>query len=220
MINRRGFLKLSGASLASLFSNPAFFPVDDDPPRRVGKARVATQVIYRYSEPSFRSERIGHLKRDQVIDLYEEVISPAGPAYNPHWYRLTKGYAHSGHLQRVDESHHHRQPLQVVPEGGQLGEICVPLTQSYRYLRSEGWRKLYRLYYRSVHWITGVEEGPKTGVVSPDGRLLHAHHFVPLYTCAHRAEELSLISPGIPLRERILSLSTNRVSSPSRRPVV
>lgn len=214
MINRRGFLKLGGASLASLFSNPASFPIDDDPTRRVGKARVATAVIYRYSEPSFRSERIGHIQRDQILDIYEEVVSPAGPAYNPHWYQLSKGYAHSGYLQRVDEAHHHRQPLRVVPEDGRLGEICVPLTQSYRYLRGEGWRKLYRLYYRSVHWITAVEEGPEDGVwyrLTDD--LLHAQHFVPaIHVRPIEPEELSPISPGIPPEKKRIQVSIDEQS--------
>ena len=172
MITRRSFLKLGGSSLVSLIAHPvglAVYPIDDDPPGLVGKARVAAQVVYRYSEPSFRSQRIEALKRDLIIDIYEEVVSPKGPDYNPRWYRLLEGYAHSGHLQRVDGAGYHYNPLLVIPEGGQLGEVCVPFTQSYRYLRSEGWKQLYRLYYRSVHWITGLESGLRRGRSGREG---------------------------------------------------
>ena len=212
MITRRSFLKLGGSSLVSLIAHPvglAVYPIDDDPPGLVGKARVAAQVVYRYSEPSFRSQRIEALKRDLIIDIYEEVVSPKGPDYNPRWYRLLEGYAHSGHLQRVDGAGYHYNPLLVIPEGGQLGEVCVPFTQSYRYLRSEGWKQLYRLYYRSVHWITGLESGPQGGKwyrLTDD--LLHAHHYVPAHHVRPIAtDELSPISPHVPPDEKRVRVS-------------
>ena len=209
MITRRGFLKMSGVSLASLLAHPAAFLIDDEPPGPAGKARVAAQVVYRYSEPSFRSQRIGSLKRDQILDIYEEVISAEGPDYNPRWYRLSKGYAHSGHMQRVDGAHSYREILRSIPERGQLGEICVPITESFRYLRSEGWRRLYRLYYRSVHWITGLEAGPQGGAwyrLTDD--LLHAHHFVPATHVRPIApQELSPISPHVPPDEKRIRIS-------------
>ena len=209
MITRRSFLQMSGVSLASLLAHPVAFPIDDEPPGLAGKARVAAQVVYRHSEPSFQSQRIGDLKRDQIIDIYEEVISAEGPDYNPRWYRLSKGYAHSGHMQRVDGARFHRQPLRSIPEGGRLGEICVPMTESYRYLLNEGWRRLYRLYYRSVHWITGLEAGPHGGEwyrLTDD--LLHAHHYVP---AAHvrpvDPQELSPISVKVPPDEKRIQIS-------------
>ena len=202
MTTRRGFLKLSGASVAALLTNPThrmIFPPDDDPPERVGMARVAAQVVYRYSQASFQSQRIGHLKRDQIIDIYEEIDSPNGPAYNPRWYRLSEGYAHSGRLQRVDGAYFHRTPLQSVPESGQLGEICVPWTQSYRQIRTSDWTPLYRLYYQSVHWITAIEYGPGGSLwyrLTDD--LLHAHHYVSaLHVRPIPPEELDLISPTL-----------------------
>ncbi len=209
MITRRGFLKMGGVSLVSLLAHPATFPIEDDQPGPVGKARVAAQVVYRYSEPSFRSQRTGQLKRDQIIVINEEVISTQGPDYNPRWYRLSKGYAHSGHLQRVEGAHYHHRPLQSIPEGGQLGEICVPITQSYRFLRSGGWRQLYRLYYRSVHWITGMEAGPQGGKwyrLTDD--LLHAHHYVPaVHVRPVDPEELSPISAHVPSDEKRIRVS-------------
>jgi hypothetical protein len=209
MTTRRGFLKMGGVSLASLLIHPAVSPVYSEPTGLAGLARVAVQVVYLYSEPSFRSQRAGALKRDQIIAIYEEVISAEGPEYNPRWYRLSQGYVHSGRLQRVDGAHYHHKPLKTIPEGGQLGEICVPLTESYRYLRSEGWRRLYRLYYRSVHWITGMEAGPHGGEwyrLTDD--LLHAHHYVP---AAHvrpiDPQELSPISANVPPEEKRIRIS-------------
>jgi hypothetical protein len=49
--------------------------------------------------------------------------------------------------------------VSFVRSSGELFEVTVPLTQSYR-LTKNGWEKLYRLYYLSTHWVTGIEEGP------------------------------------------------------------
>lgn len=201
MITRRGFLNLSGAAAAALFVDPFqsfLFPPDDEGFRPLGRARVTVQLIYRYAQPSLQSERIGNLRRDQIIDIFEEIISPDGPAHNPRWYQLSKGYVHSGRLQRVDGAHLESSTLLSIPGNGQLGEVCVPYTQSYRKMQG-GWNKLYRLYYQSVHWITGIETGPN-GIVCYrlTDDLLHVHHLVPTVHIRPVAfEELSPISPDV-----------------------
>lgn len=212
MITRRSFLKLGGAAAASLFTHPSspyLLLPDDEPPRLAGKARVATGLVYRYSQASFQSERIGNLKRDQIVDIHEETLSPDGPNYNPRWYRLSKGYAHSGRLQRLDGAHFHRDVLEAVPKTGQLGEISVPFTQSYRKMPGNQWVPLYRLYYQSIHWITGLDSGP-------DGRtwyrltddLLHVHHYVPAFHVRPVAgQELSPISPRVPPDDKRIAVS-------------
>ncbi len=182
MILRGGFLKLFGAGFASLLFNPSLdnsIISKTEHPNIVGRARVATPLIYRYSRPSLRSERLGTLRRDHVVTIFEEITSPDGPIHNSRWYRLANGYVHSGWLQRVDNAHFHTQPLTSVPEQGQLGRICVPYTQSYRRIRKT-WEKLYRLYYQSVHWITDLDTGPEgTSWYRLTDDLLHAHHYVP-----------------------------------------
>jgi hypothetical protein len=106
-----------------------------------------------------KSERVGKAIRNELLSLLEEVHSPSGPPHNPLWYRLINGYAHSGRIQRI-ESLPPNLPLSSIPESGLLGEITAPYVQSQRFFRTSGWKPLYLLYYGSLHWITGVEQGP------------------------------------------------------------
>jgi hypothetical protein len=160
--SRRQFLKVSSLAIGAGLFHPAVLGVL--PPNKnfhfpVTIGRVAVPAIYIYKEPSFDSERAGTKSLDELLTILEEIESPYGPAYNPVWYRVYSGYAHSGRIQRVDV-----QPpngvLQSIPEKGCFGEITVPFTRSFRLTRSSRWQPLYRLYYRSVHHITGIDEGP------------------------------------------------------------
>jgi len=217
MITRREFLKLSGGYAAAVLIIPSgahSFPPDDEPRQATRKVRVAAQVVYRYSQPSFQSERTGNLRRDQVLTILEEIDSPEGPAYNPRWYRLFDGYAHSGRLQRVDGAKPNPHILENIPESGQLGEICMPYTQSFRYQRIGGWSRLYRLYFQSVHWITGIEPGPD-GLpwyrLTDD--LLHVHHFVPApHVRPIAPAEITPLSPGLRPDQKRISVSIEEQS--------
>ncbi len=175
----------------------------------IAQARVATQAIYRYREPSFKSPRLGLIKRDEIVNIYEEVISAEGPDYNPRWYQLADCFVHSGHLQRVDHTTLNNQPDLTIPESGQLGEITVPYSQTYRFTRSGGWEPLYRLYYQSVHWVTGVVEGPdKNAWYRLTDDLLHIHYHLPAkHVRLISAEELDPISPHVPTEEKRIEVS-------------
>jgi hypothetical protein len=211
-LSRRDFLKLSAVSLAFLPSR--LLPkvkVVEDLPFRVKLGRVAVPVINIYAEPSFDSLRIGRRYRDDLIAIYEEIHSKDGPDYNPIWYRIVNGYAHSGRVQRVDW----RPPNQVlesIPEGGILGEVTLPFTTTYRYTRLNGWQPLYRLYYSSLHWITGIEEGPdqpdcggwyrlKDYLLNVDYHV-PAHHLRPVIP-----QEYNPISLDVPADEKRLVVS-------------
>ncbi len=58
--------------------------------------------------------------RDELINVYEEVISPHGPGYNPIWYRVWRGYVHSARLQKV--KFQTNPVIQDIPKGGRLAE--------------------------------------------------------------------------------------------------
>ena len=182
--SRRGFLKFSGIILSSLVTKPGLFhlpPPDEELIIPIGKARVATNAIYRYQEPSFQSKRLGMITRDEIVNIYEEVFSSDGPSHNPRWYLLAGCYVHSGYLQRVEGAFLNSTQVKHLPKGGRLGEITVPISLSYRWRRVSGWEPLYRLYYQSLHWVTDIEGGP-------DGHpwyqltddLLHIHYHVPV----------------------------------------
>lgn len=209
-ISRRDILKLAALSLSALACSPLLSEEGCSHPnswRPIGLGRVTVSKINIYQEPSFASERFGEHRRDQVVTFYEKIISPHGPKYNPTWYRIGIGYAHSGYLQRVKRRFN--PLLSKVPESGHLCEVTVPFTQSYRYFRTYGWVPLYRLYYQSTHWVTAIEAGPddKPWYRITDERL-RVHYYV---SAPHlrpiSAKELSPISPCVsPEDKRILVL--------------
>lgn len=205
-LSRRDFLKLGLLSAAGIATAPlqkALPPEDVQPPMGIG--RVAVQGIYLYTEPNFKSQRAGIRKRDDLLLLYEEVTSPHGPAYNPRWYRTVGAYVHSAHLQRVETQTFQHKAVQP-PESGQLGEVTVAYTQSYRPTLTHGWQKLYRLYYRSVHWVTGLQQGPDKALwYELTDELLHVKLMVPT---AHirliSPEELTPLAADVPVHKKVL----------------
>ena len=206
-ISRRDFLKLGGVSLGALTLGP-LGPDIGEPIASNLRARVTVSFIYVYTEPDFRSPRISMRHRDTLLHLQEEIISPLGPSHNPLWYRLRQGYVYSAYLQRVEKAHLN-QPLTWLPKTVQLAEVTVPYTQSMRWTRLNSWKPLYRLYYQSIHWITSIDEGPDGApwYGLTDERLRVQYHVPakdlrPIY-----AEEISPLSPDVPLQEKRIEVS-------------
>lgn len=144
---------------------------------------------------------------NEIINVYEEVVSTAGPAWNPIWYRVWGGYAFSGDLYEVK---YQLNPLQTeIRETGQLAEVTVPYTRSMFYSRYDGWIPEYLLYYGSTHWvmdvITGPDEKPwykiKDELISVELAVPSEHlRFIP-------DEEIAPINPEVPLGEKHIEIS-------------
>lgn len=65
---------------------------------------------------------------------------------------------HTAHLAPVET--HYQSPVNKIREGGQVFEVTVPYTDTLLFSKFDGWTPLYRLYYKSNHWVTGIIEGP------------------------------------------------------------
>jgi lipoprotein-anchoring transpeptidase ErfK/SrfK len=215
-ITRREFLKLSALGAGALLFDPPPWkePQEETPTSSLARARVTAHAIYRYREPSFRSERLGMLMRDEIIEISEEITAKNGPAYNPLWYRLERGFVHSGYLQRLEGTHLNLHPLSGVPEAGQLAEVTVPITRSYRQAGAGRWTPLYTLYYQSVHWITGIVKGLDgeawyclTDDVNHAQTFVQAAHMRPI-----AAQEFSPLSQDVPDSEKRIELSIEKQS--------
>lgn len=158
MITRRDFLKLSALGLGNLAFRPLSgwgFGTDSG-----AIARVTIQSVSVYSKPSDQSKIVYQRYRDELVNIYDEVVSEDGPGYNPLWYRVWGGYIHSAYLQRV-KVRYNPVITETTVKTGQLAEVTVPLTQTMRYLPyRKTWEHLYRLYYGSTHWVKGVDTGP------------------------------------------------------------
>lgn len=211
-ISRRDFLKLCSISAVGLFLSPGRFDsgswsdAQDSSHPMLG--RIARRTVTVHEHPDIQSPRRLRIERDMVLELKEEITSPLGPLENPRWYRVEEGFVHSAYVQRVDNTHSN-QPLLHVPEGGLLGEVSVPYTQSLFQDRHGYFVRVYRLYYGSVHWITGMIAGLDG---EPWYRLsderLRLNYFVPAADLRPvTPEELVPISPEIPLRNRRIEVS-------------
>lgn len=155
-VSRRDFLKLSTSAIAGVGLSP-FLPglgtFDDSL-----QVRVATKSVSVHRASNDQSRIIMQRFRDELVNVYEEMDTGV-PAHNPIWYRVWGGYIHRGRLQKVKVLLN--QPLASIPEGTrQLAELTVPYTQAMRYTKTYGWQPNLRLYYGSVHWIDGIDEGP------------------------------------------------------------
>jgi len=207
-LTRREFLKLAGVGIAGAVLQPALnLPVWDD---SGDMARVAIHSVSVYSQPWDKSSILFQRYRDELLHIYYEVKSEHGPVWNPTWYRVWGGYVHSGSLQRVK---YRLNPVQqTIPDKGLLAEMTVPWAQTMRFSQWTGWSPLYRLYYQSQHWITGLDEGP-------DGQpwyrvmddLLRIEYNVPApYLRPVQASELTPISPDVPQEQKRIEVSLGR----------
>jgi hypothetical protein len=203
-LSRRDFLKLGALSLGGLAFTPFLPEITAFEDARL--ARVATSSVSVYKSPSDQSQIVATWNRDDLIHVYEEVAAEA-PKYNPVWYRVWGGYMHRARLQKVRVLYN--EPLASVSEKGQLAEVTVPYTQSYRYTPRDGWQPLYRLYYETTHWIVGVETGP-------DGQpwyrlldeLLEINYSVPaIHLRPFADEELAPLSPDVPFEKKRIEVS-------------
>lgn len=209
-ISRRDFLKLSGAGLLGLAFRkytPGFKDINiesDD------LARVAIRSVSIYSRPDDKSSILYQRYRDELLNIYADVISEFGPGYNPLWHRVWRGYVHSAHMQRV------KYQLNPITENfsakGQLGEISVPYVQSYRYNIYTHWQPEYRLYYQSTHWVMGIDVGPDSKPwYRLKDELLDIEYLVPAdHVRLIQPEELTPISPTVPSGKKRIEISLAR----------
>lgn len=205
-LSRRDFLKLSGASLAGLAFSPYMPPRDEFPQGPLG--RVATTQVSVHKRPDDESAIVGQVYRDQVLNIYEEIDSGT-PGYNPVWYRIWGGYVHRARIQKVE--YIYNQPILPARETGQLAEVTVPYTQVMR-KTGQRWVPLYRLYYTSVHWVVGLDEGPDG---QPWYRLLDelldiTYHAPAAHFRLIPDEELTPLSPEVPFEQKRIEVDLQR----------
>jgi lipoprotein-anchoring transpeptidase ErfK/SrfK len=213
-ISRREFLKLGALALGVMAASP--LPAIDAPPASSGATsplklgRVARRSIYAHEQPDMVSDRTEKISRDTLLELLEELASPAGPEHNPRWYRIAGGYVHSAYIQPVKQQLN--TPLLEVPQAGLPAQVTMPFTQTQYQDRQGNWMPLYRLYYGSIHWITGLSQSPEG---QPWYRLTDEWLGVHYYAAAEHlrplsAEELAPISPHLLPEEKRIEVSLEK----------
>ena len=202
-ITRRDFLKLSTLAVGSVGYGP--FQPERDEPEAETLGRVTINSISVYRESNSDSLIVGQRFRDELLPIYYEVTPAEGPAYNPLWYRIWGGYAHSAHVQRVEVRY--QRPRFNLRTTGQLFEVSVPFITSLHKTHTGEWQNSTRLYYESTHWATEITSGPDG---DPWYRLTSELWDVDYYVPATHMRfvedrELTPISPHVPPeRKRIV----------------
>lgn len=155
--SRRDFIKLSALGLGSLAFRPFLAPQSDLESGEL--IRIATHSASVYAKPDEDSTILYQRHRDDLVNVYDEIVSDKGPGYNPIWFRVWRGYMHSARVQKVK---YRLNPVaNSIPEHGQLAEVTVPFTQSMRKRSAtKRWEPVYRLYAESTQWVVGIDEGP------------------------------------------------------------
>lgn len=161
-INRRDFLKTFSAGMAGFALQKPLSKARPFTIPRLG--RVTSESISVYSGASEKYSIRFQRFRDDILHLYQDVVSEDGPGYNPLWHRVWGGYVHSAFVQPVENR---LNPIQkIFPSTGQLMEVSVPFSQSYRIRQNGKWEEFYKLYYSSTHWAFETVE-------DPDGELFY-----------------------------------------------
>jgi lipoprotein-anchoring transpeptidase ErfK/SrfK len=210
-LTRRDFLKLGGLALGSLaftqgfsrFKPPFPYASEQDQGNLV---RVAIKQIDLHTRPDDTSTIVGNRFRDQLVQIYEEVIPPEAPLYyNQLWYKVWGGYLHSAHLQKVRVSLN--EPAAQVSEAGHLAEITVPYTIAMQYNDRDGWYpwRGSRLYYSTTHWITGVREGPDGEPwyqITSELSKVEKYYAPAKHLRVFTREEIAPLSPDVPTEKK------------------
>jgi hypothetical protein len=209
-LSRREFIGLSTLALGSLAFRPLSNwgqELDDFNP--IGVIRITVGETDIFQEPDVDSPIIGSFERDKLVPIFEEIVEPNALPNAPRWYRIRNGFVYSMYTQRV-ENRHLNEVRSWTHEEGTLGEITVPYTRAYLNNPLYGWQPVYRLYYRSVHWITDVDEGPdgKAWYQISDESDDNLKYFVPgPHVRLIKPDELTPISPDVPWEHKRIEVS-------------
>lgn len=161
------------------------------------QGRIIDRNVWSYDEPNLEAKRVKLYWHDLVVPITNTTLGTDETAYNRVWYQLEgNGYAYSGGIQPVRTI---LNTPQQIPTRGALGEVSVPYTDARAEadLNSD---MVYRLYYETVHWVTGA-------VNTSDGntwyRLLDDKFETYYYAPAKHLrllsnEELAPLSPEVP----------------------
>jgi lipoprotein-anchoring transpeptidase ErfK/SrfK len=147
-LNRRDFLKLSGAALSmSLFKPPE---PETQQPRPIGLGRVTEWRIWAYDEARPGAEKQAALTRDEVLEIYGALDTEGLIAHNPAWFLTKYGWVYSSWVQPVKQE---LNPVEWrVPALGFWAQVTVPFAEMRAAPNDKAYR-LYRLYYSSVHLV-------------------------------------------------------------------
>jgi lipoprotein-anchoring transpeptidase ErfK/SrfK len=147
-LNRRDFLKLSGAALSMMLFKPP--EPETQKPRSIGLGRVTEWRIWAYTDARPGATKEVALTRDEVLDIYATLDTEGLMKHNSTWYLTKVGWVYSSWMQPVKRE---LNPMtEQVPTSGFWAQVTVPYVEM-RSAPNDKAHRLYRLYYSSVHLV-------------------------------------------------------------------
>jgi hypothetical protein len=128
----------------------------------IGRIAADDTIISVFEEPDYESKVVRQTTFDELIHLYYELEIQDGDFPLAYWYRVWGGFLPGKYVQLT--RYRLNQPSDEIFECGSLSEVTVPYTDAYTFSEYDGWKKKYRLYYETTHWITGIKPGPDGNV--------------------------------------------------------
>jgi lipoprotein-anchoring transpeptidase ErfK/SrfK len=206
---RLGLLSLSAVAFRGIPNQIPQLPPEDHIRVPLALGLVAADFVNIYQSASFSSEKVGKYTKDTFVPILAKVQRPImWKSFNPIWYRSPEGFIHSGRIQLFTNKFN--SPVKTIPQDGQLGEVTVAYTQGMHYIRHQGWRKFYRLYYQTLHWITDIVQGPSNDnpwYEITDERLRVSYAVPAKHIRMVQPDELTPISPNIHPDEKHLQVA-------------
>lgn len=153
-ISRRGFLQLSAASALGLILPPASPWTWSATEGQLGRVLLDGAQLRR--EPFLDAEQLDILAYDEIIPIRGAIVGGEQPAHNRVWYEIPeRGFVHSAWVQPVRDD---PQPARAsASPRGLLAEVSIPFVDAFAKPGGDS-QRMYRLYYETTHWITGVEK--------------------------------------------------------------
>jgi lipoprotein-anchoring transpeptidase ErfK/SrfK len=193
------------ASLAALATAPALihrpaFAQDAElviePARRpFGRVTAGGLAVREY--PSTQAAVLRRLNVNDVVEVLGQTVGDGPTTYNPVWFQLPDGFAHSGFVQPAENSLN--APLDAVGPDGLWGEVTVPSSDG-RAGADEAAPLLARYPYGCVIRVDEVVAGADGAAWyrisegdDPSPAFLRAVHVRPI-----TADEIAPLSPDVP----------------------
>ena len=158
-ISRKNFLRISLLGLLGAGFSPGF---QTKQTRRIqgliGRIASDNKITPVFQEPSYDSEIVRETVFDELLHLYYEQVIISEDTTPQLWYRVWGGYLPGAYVQQT--KYRLNQPIFSIADCGRLAEITVPYTEALTFSDYAGWKKKYRLYYETTHWLTGIKKGP------------------------------------------------------------
>jgi lipoprotein-anchoring transpeptidase ErfK/SrfK len=204
-LSRRDFLRLSSSSIMAL-GIPLRWTSRSAQTDRGMMGRVTNPTLDIYTRPSWASDKVKTLWRDDIFEVQAAWVGDPAPEHNRVWYEIPgQGYAHSSIIQPVRNELN--EPLVELPGSRVLAEVTVPFVDA-RWNPRDNSELAYRFYYGSTYWITGVSQDVK---LQKWYRILDDKYTYVYYAPAAAfrpipAAEIMQISPDVPAEEKFIKV--------------